>query len=103
VITKILAAIWYSEDQNEPSCPFVLRLEVPDDTKEAVAQALLAYAVECYSPSSMSIFYFSTLAMQNGENFANGFAINESPFCGDWCISNGSIHLFASQDRDEIT
>ena len=87
MVTKILAAIWYSEDQNAPSCPFVLRLEVPEDTKEAVAQALLVYAIECYSEDA------------DDAEYAEGFAINESPFCGDWCISNCGTHLFASQEE----
>ncbi len=43
---KTFAAIWYQQEQNEPSLPFVLKLDVADDTKESLEIALVLYAEE---------------------------------------------------------
>jgi hypothetical protein len=80
---KTLAAIWYTCDQNAPSEPFLLRLEVAVDTKEAVAQALLVYVKDYY---------------EDDKEFADQFKLSDSPHWGEWEIGDGSTFLIVSGD-----
>jgi hypothetical protein len=83
---KTFAAIWYQQEQNEPSLPFVLKLDVADDTKESLEIALVLYAEE------------------SEEQGCGGWRVSERSFFGDECYQiesdNSSLYLFATpEDR----
>jgi len=89
-VIKTLAAIWYEHDQNEPSRPFILRLDVPNDSMEAVAQGLLLQVRDDFKE-------------ENGEFYdsesADKFRITEQPHWGEWEITNGDRTLIATSDN----
>lgn len=91
----ILAAIWYMEDQNEPSTPFILKLDI-DQTrfKESVETQLKKE-------------YFLGLAGEDGDNTEHA----DDPAVVNWFPRHGQIqvstkdssqHLFVSFSPEDM-
>lgn len=73
----ILAAIWYTEDQNEPSTPFVLKLDIDQTRFKESVEALLKRE------------YLEGLAGEDGDNTDHA----DDPVVIDWFPTWGQVEV----------
>jgi hypothetical protein len=81
-----VAAIYYSEDQNQPSCPFLMELDVPSEpTKQQVMDALRQQ-------------YFADYGGQCQDMTMDEVVVHPEDHYGDFRVDAGgsSTHLFAT-------
>ena len=76
----ILAAIFYLEEQNEPSRPELIKLDISADDPEAVRAAVLKYL--------------------NEECHEGSWVESDTSFFGDgcWQFDSDSLHCFVTRD-----
>lgn len=82
----ILAAIWYMEDQNEPSTPFVLKLDIDQSRFRESAEALLKKE------------YLEGLAGEDGDNTEHA----DDPVVIDWFPTYGQVSLGTSDSSQHL-
>ena|SRR3972149_12254562 len=91
-MTKITcAAIWYQEEQNEPSVPFVLVLDVEELSKANVEKALLAHP-----DVAASLAENKRYADRYPEDPVENPVWEWDPYVGDVSLDIGPMVLFVS-------
>ncbi len=82
----ILAAIWYMEDQNEPSTPFVLKLDIDQSRFKESAETELKKE------------YFLGLAGEDGDNTEHA----DDPAVVDWFPTWGQVAVSTKDSSQHL-